>query len=141
MTGRSAAAARQQAGLVIGGLALVTVAAARLGLRCPIRAVFGIDCPGCGGTRAMMALMRGDVRQAAHENLAVLVAGAATAGYVIAPARAVQVPATIHAAAARHRATRWWAHHPQASACLVAGLWCVARNCYRLGCEARRQVS
>jgi hypothetical protein len=128
VTGRSAAAARQEAGLVIAGLALVTVAAARLGLRCPIKAVFGIDCPGCGGTRAMMALMRGDVRQAAHQNLAVLLAGTATAGYVIAPSQACQAAAKVRAVAGRHRATRWWARHPQASACAAAALWCVARN-------------
>jgi Protein of unknown function (DUF2752) len=122
-------AARKRAGLAVAALALVTVSAARLGIRCPIRAVFGIDCPGCGGTRALMALMRGDVRRAAHENFAALVAGTAVAGYLIAPGPVGRAAATARAAASRHHMTRWWADHPQASACVAAGLWCVARNC------------
>jgi Protein of unknown function (DUF2752) len=126
---RSGTTARREAGLAIAGLAAVTFAAARLNICCPIRAVLGIDCPGCGGTRALTALMRGDLRQAARENAAALVAGAAAAAYVIAPARTVQAARTVHAAAERHRATRWWARHPQASAWACAGLWCVARNC------------
>ena len=86
MNERSGLAARQQVGLAVAGLAVVTFAAARLGIRRPVRAVFGLDCPGCG-TRALLALMRGDVPQAARENTAALVAGLATAGYVIAPTR------------------------------------------------------
>ncbi len=128
MTGHSDTEARQQAGLAIAGLAAVTFGAARLGVRCPIRAVFGIDCPGCGGTRALMALMRGDVLQAARENAAALVAALATAGYVIAPARVSQAATGVRASAERHRVTRWWARHPQASAGAAAALWCVARN-------------
>jgi hypothetical protein len=131
VTGRSDVEARQQAGLAVAGLAAVTFAAARLGVRCPIRAVFGIDCPGCGGTRALLALMVGDVPQAARENAAALVAGLATAGYVIAPARVGQAAAVVRASAERHRATRWWARHPKASACAAAGLWCLARNLRR----------
>ena len=133
--------ARRRAGLVIVALALVTGAAARLSIRCPIRAILGIDCPGCGGTRALAALLRGDVRQAAQENAAALAAGVAMAGYVIAPAQAVRAAATVREAAARHRATRWWARHPQAAACLAAGLWCAGRNGWRLAREARRPVS
>ena len=122
------AAARKQAGLVLAMLAVATVSATRLGLRCPVRAVFGIDCPGCGGTRALGALMRGDVRQAARENVAALVAGVAVAAYVTAPRQVSQAAATARAAAASHHTTRWWAHHPQTSACVAAALWCVARN-------------
>jgi hypothetical protein len=135
---RSDAAARRQAGLAIAGLAAGALAAARLGIRCPVKAVLGIECPGCGGTRAMLALMRGDVRQAAHENLAALVAGAAAAGYLIAPSRAGQAAAKVRATATRHRATRWWAQHPEASACAAAALWCAARNSGRLACRCRR---
>jgi hypothetical protein len=141
VTGRSGAEARQQAGLAIAGLAAVTFAAARLGVRCPIRAVFGIDCPGCGGTRALLALMRGDVPQAARENAVALVAGLATASYVIAPVRVGRAVAAVRNSAEYHRMTRWWARHPQASACAAAALWCVARNCNRLGREGRRPVT
>jgi hypothetical protein len=128
---RDPVAARKRTGLVVAALALVTFSAARLGIRCPIRAVFGIDCPGCGGTRALAAVLRGDVRQAARENLAALVVGTAVAGYLISPGQVGRATATARAAAARHRMTRWWAYHPQATACLAVGLWGVARNCRR----------
>jgi Protein of unknown function (DUF2752) len=131
MTGRSDAAARKQAGLVIGGLMLIMFAAARFGIRCPIRAVSGIDCPGCGGTRALLALMRGDLPQAARENGAALVAGLAAVGYVIAPARVSRAASVVRTSSERHYLTRWWARHPLASACAGAGLWCVARNLRR----------
>ncbi len=29
-------------------------------LSCPVRALWGIDCPGCGFQRAFLALLRGD---------------------------------------------------------------------------------
>ena len=141
MTGRSDVEARQQAGLVIAGLAAVTLAAARFGVRCPIRAAFGIECPGCGGTRALLALMRGDVPQAARENAVALLTGLAAVSYVIAPTRVSQAAAVVRASAERHRATRWWARHPHASACAAAGLWCVGRNCARLGRGSNRRVS
>ena len=38
------------------------------GIPCPFRAVTGLYCPGCGMFRASDALLRGDVRQAAHYN-------------------------------------------------------------------------
>ncbi len=131
-------AARRRAGLVLAVLALISVSAARLGLRCPIRAIFGIRCPGCGGTRACMALMRGDVRQAAHENLAAVVVGTAVAGYVIAPGQVSQAAGTIRVRAERHRVTRWCARHPQLTGCAAAGLWCAARNLPRPLRSARR---
>jgi hypothetical protein len=122
-------AARKQTGLVLVALALVSIAATRLGFRCPIRALFGIDCPGCGGTRALWALLRGDVRQAAHENLAVLVAGTAVTGYVVAPEPVSAAAKAIKARAERYRITRWWALRPQLTACAATVLWGVARNC------------
>ena len=33
---------------------------------CPMAGSLGIPCPGCGLTRATLALLRGDVRQALH---------------------------------------------------------------------------
>jgi hypothetical protein len=37
--------------------------------RCPFRTATGLDCPGCGGTRAVSALVRGDVLLALEHNL------------------------------------------------------------------------
>jgi hypothetical protein len=41
---------------------------------CPLKALFGIDCPGCGGLRMMYSLLRGDVGAALHFNALGLVA-------------------------------------------------------------------
>ena len=41
---------------------------------CPFRALTGLDCPGCGGTRAVYALLQGDLPLALdHNAFAVLV--------------------------------------------------------------------
>lgn len=36
---------------------------------CPFRLLTGLDCPGCGGTRAAHALSRGDLARALDHNL------------------------------------------------------------------------
>ena len=36
---------------------------------CPTKAIFGIDCPGCGSTRALYALIHGNVTRAADHNV------------------------------------------------------------------------
>ncbi|HZJ26582.1 MAG TPA: DUF2752 domain-containing protein [Acidimicrobiia bacterium] len=41
---------------------------------CPFKAATGLDCPGCGGTRAAHALFRGDLLAAASYNVLALVA-------------------------------------------------------------------
>ena len=45
----------------------------RIWIPCPIRTVFGIRCPGCGMTHALVALLRGDIRRAVRFNPFVLV--------------------------------------------------------------------
>lgn len=40
---------------------------------CPFRALTGWDCPGCGGTRALYALLHGDVFAAAGHNALTLI--------------------------------------------------------------------
>lgn len=42
--------------------------------QCPLRVLFGIDCPACGGLRATHALTRLDIAAAADHNVLVLVA-------------------------------------------------------------------
>ena len=64
---------------VLGGLAALTTATAYLGLvdpasggaypPCPSQALFGIDCPACGGLRGTHALLNGDVVGALDHNL------------------------------------------------------------------------
>lgn len=124
---------RRRVGLVLAALALTAVAAGRLGIRCPVRAVVGIDCPGCGGTRALMALARGDIRQAARENAAAVLAGTVAVGYVVAPGPVSQAADAIYEHAERHPVTRWCATHPQVVACAAAVVWCAARNLWPLG--------
>lgn len=41
---------------------------------CPFHAATGLDCPGCGVTRAVIALTRGDLVGAADHNLLLVVA-------------------------------------------------------------------
>lgn len=37
-------------------------------LPCPVHFITGVECPGCGMTRACIALAGGDIRQALHYN-------------------------------------------------------------------------
>ncbi len=52
-----------EAGLLVGGLALLVLVDRPL---CPMAGLLGIPCPGCGLTRAGLALLRGDVSTALH---------------------------------------------------------------------------
>jgi hypothetical protein len=58
---------------------------------CPSQAIFGIDCPGCGGMRGMNCLLRGDVAGALNHNvLLLIVVPLAVAFWVLWVVRAVQ---------------------------------------------------
>ncbi len=53
--------------LLLVGIAVVQEGLVALGLpgwQCPVRAVLGIPCPGCGLSRAMLSLLKGDWRAA-----------------------------------------------------------------------------
>lgn len=62
-------------GLSLLGAAILylTVVIPKLGIHisCPFRQVTGYDCPGCGMTRASLALLEGDVHQSFRYNMLV----------------------------------------------------------------------
>lgn len=80
------------AGTAAAGLAGVTAVGARdphvpgSWGTCPLLALTGVSCPGCGGLRAVFDLLHGDVAAALSSNAlaVVLVAGAALAWAVAA---------------------------------------------------------
>lgn len=50
------------------GLSYLALSALGFGFRCPIHALTGFYCPGCGITRAVRALLNGDLPLAFHNN-------------------------------------------------------------------------
>lgn len=60
--------------VLAGSIGLVALAPAALaahtfGYVCPVKALTGLDCPGCGITRACASLAHGDLYHAADHNL------------------------------------------------------------------------
>ena len=57
--------------LLIGLIGAVMALAAYLGLRipCVFHVITGLNCPGCGNTRAVMSMLRLDFRGMLHYNL------------------------------------------------------------------------
>ncbi len=58
--------------LGIGALYAVTVTLLGRGIPCPIRLATGFECPGCGVSRMLLALMRLDFAAAFEANAALL---------------------------------------------------------------------
>ena len=48
---------------VAGVATCLLMSITRLGIPCPTSSLFGVQCPTCGITRSLMALLRGDVAQ------------------------------------------------------------------------------
>ncbi len=91
------------------GIYLLAVSAGLPGLVCPISANFGLDCPGCGITRAGMSLLRGDIGAAVRWNPLIL---------FLAPYLAWKTADSIGACAGRPlelRWPRWWTRAIQAA--------------------------
>ncbi len=58
------------------GASYLAISALGLGFRCPIHSLTGFFCPGCGSTRAVRALLNGDLQLAIHNNTLLLAAPA-----------------------------------------------------------------
>jgi hypothetical protein len=72
-------------------LLLYPPARATLYPTCPIREFIGIDCPGCGATRALAALLHGHILEALRLNaLFVLLLPVAIAGAALTYRRAIR---------------------------------------------------
>jgi hypothetical protein len=78
--------------LIGGGLALHVVAH----FECPFRAATGWDCPVCGGTRALCALLHGHTLGAIRDNAAVLLVGVIVLLGVVPEVRASVVGRTVN---------------------------------------------
>jgi Protein of unknown function (DUF2752) len=75
---------RDRRRLALGGLSVVAVGAAAGflawhgpyldGVSCPSRNLTGLDCPGCGSTRCMAALLDGDLGGALDQNVLAVIA-------------------------------------------------------------------
>ena len=82
--------------------------AASLYPRCPVHDLFGVLCPGCGGTRAVAALLRGRLREAFAWNAMITLLAPFTTVFAAAesierlrglpPAMASRVPQEVWAA-------------------------------------------
>ncbi|HKS46014.1 MAG TPA: DUF2752 domain-containing protein [Amycolatopsis sp.] len=87
---------------------------------CPIRALFGLDCPLCGGLRMAGSLLRGDLPAALHYNAVafafLLLCGWSVAMWAIGRRRGKQV-----------RSWQHWRRTP-AAAGVVFVAWFVVRN-------------
>jgi hypothetical protein len=87
---------------------------------CPIHQLFGIDCPGCGATRALGSLMHGHLREALRFNaLFVLLLPFASTGAALCYRRALE-PGSFR-----------WPNPPRFAtyaACAIALVFTVARN-------------
>jgi hypothetical protein len=58
------------------GLSYLAISSLGFGFRCPIYALTGFYCPGCGSTRAVRAILNGDLQLAFHDNALLLAAPA-----------------------------------------------------------------
>ena len=55
----------------------------------------GLYCPGCGGTRALYALLHGDLKTSLHENLLMIPAGLTAAALIVKPRIALRRPVAV----------------------------------------------
>lgn len=65
--------AKQYGILAIAGASYLALTYVGLRISCPIHSLTGIFCPGCGSTRAVRALLGGDLQLAFHNNALFLI--------------------------------------------------------------------
>jgi len=73
-------------------VSLEMVVAHVFGLGCPFRDLTGLDCPGCGATRAFVSLVHGDLLAALHDNAVAVTLGIAVIPYLGLTALRRRVP-------------------------------------------------
>ena len=59
--------------LAIAGASYLALTYVGLRISCPIHSLTGVFCPGCGSTRAVRALLGGDLQLAFHNNALFLI--------------------------------------------------------------------
>ena len=64
---------KQYGVLAILALSYLGLSSIGLGIACPIHALTGFYCPGCGSTRAVKAVLNGDLPLAFHDNALLMV--------------------------------------------------------------------
>lgn len=68
--------------IALGGLALYFLEYL-MRLACPIKSVTSLQCPGCGSTRCLQAMGRGDLLEALRQNAVVFGATVLVTGYLL----------------------------------------------------------
>ena len=77
-------------------------------ISCPIRTVTGLQCPGCGFSRCVQAISRGDLLEALRQNVLILGSSVLITGYLLLglanPNAALLIRRFVQF---HHRATTW----------------------------------
>jgi len=88
--------------------------------QCPIHHYFGILCPSCGTTRALAALLHGNINEALHLNALTMLLLPVALGYAV----------TCNARILTHKSLRWPQPRPSAIYATLAAavVFTIARN-------------
>jgi hypothetical protein len=119
-TGLRAGLPPAAAGLTLAVLRLFSPAQYSFYPQCPIFEYLHLECPGCGTTRALAALLHGRLAEAVHFNALVILLLPVAAAYAI----------FCYYRFLQRRPLRWPQTPPVATyfACVVAVLFTIARN-------------
>jgi hypothetical protein len=90
------------------------------GVGCPFHKLTGLDCPACGGTRALSSLLHGGLVNALHYNVMAVVLGAILVALAVLRHLGWTLPNSITASAVKC--------HRGAAALTVMVAWAILRN-------------